>query len=131
MPEIEQTLSTAAGKAVPVTFITHLLPVARGILSTIYLTKKRGVKNDSIRKAFLDFYAGEPFVRITAEGTFPSLADVRHTNYCDIGILASSASERVVVITAIDNLLKGASGQAVQNMNIRCGFTEESGIQTW
>jgi N-acetyl-gamma-glutamyl-phosphate reductase len=131
MPEIEQTLSLIAGKAVSVTFIPHLLPVDRGILSTIYLTRRKGVKNNRIREAFLDSYAKEPFVRITEEGKFPSLADVRHTNYCDIGILANADSERVVVITAIDNLLKGASGQAVQNMNIRCGFTEEAGIQTW
>jgi N-acetyl-gamma-glutamyl-phosphate reductase len=130
-PEIEQTLSGVLGREVKATFVTHLLPVSRGILSTIYLTRKKGVSAAEVREAFAEFYRREPFVRVNPEGAFPSLADVRHTNYCDIGILAGEDSTQVVVVTAIDNLLKGASGQAVQNMNIRCGFSEEAGIQAW
>lgn len=127
-PEIEQALSDASGFSVKVTFVPHLLPVTRGILSTIYLKKKRGIKREAIRDAFQDAYHEEPFVRMKPEGLFPALRDVQNTNYCDIGYLVNDSDE-VIVITAIDNLLKGASGQAVQNMNIRCGFAEEEGLR--
>ncbi|MFA6600334.1 MAG: N-acetyl-gamma-glutamyl-phosphate reductase [Candidatus Omnitrophota bacterium] len=130
-PEIVQTLTAAAGRAVSVTFVPHLLPVSRGILSSIYLVPKKKMKAGSVRKAFVEYYRDEPFVRIKPEGSFPALADVRNTNYCDIGILERGGRTPVVVITAIDNLLKGASGQAVQNMNIRCAYAEESGIRAW
>ncbi len=130
-PEIQQALSWAAGESVKVTFVPHLLPVDRGILTSIYVNKKKGVKAESIRAAFLKAYADEPFVRVRPEGVFPSLRDVQHTNYCDIGISVDAKSDRVIVITAIDNLIKGASGQAVQNMNIRCGFEENEGLRAW
>ena len=130
-PEIEQALSWAAGQKVHVTFVPHLLPVDRGILSTIYLKKKKGVKPAAIEKAFKDAYANEPFVRLKAQGTFPSIKDVQRTNYCDIGFTVDAAADQVIVITAIDNLIKGASGQAVQNMNVRAGFPEDEGLKTW
>jgi len=130
-PEIEQVLSEAAETPVSVTFVPHLLPVERGILSTIYLRKRGGAKAEAIAKAFQTAYQKEPFVRLRPEGTFPALRDVRRTNFCDIGFQVDPDSGGVIIITAIDNLLKGASGQAVQNMNIRCGFAEEEGLKEW
>lgn len=130
-PEIEQALSDAAGAPVQVTFVTHLLPIHRGILSTIYLKKKKGVKREAVLDAFADSYNDEPFVRLKPEGSFPSVKDVKETNFCDIGFLTDKDSDRIIVITAIDNLVKGAAGQAVQNMNIRCGFAEEEGLRRW
>ena len=127
-PEMEQTLSNVAGEKIKITFVPHLLPINRGILSTIYLHKKQGVKKDAIVKAFEKTYATEPFVRFMGFDRFPNLHQVQHTNFCDIGIMADDKSDQVIVITAIDNLLKGASGQAVQNMNIRLGFPEEAGL---
>ena len=127
-PEVEATLAKFAGKKVNFTFVPHLLPIDRGILSTIYLKKKKGVSAKKIRQAFVKAYENEPFVRVKPEGQFPTVKDVAYTNFCDIGIWASDRSERVIVISAIDNLLKGASGQAVQNMNIRCGFPEAMGL---
>lgn len=130
-PEIEQALSEAAEEAITVTFVPHLLPIDRGILSTIYLKKKRGVKREALAEAYREAYRDEPFVRVKSEGVFPMLKDVQYTNYCDIGFALDGETDRVIVITAIDNLLKGASGQAVQNMNIRCGFPEDEGLRTW
>lgn len=127
-PEIEQTLSEAAGAQVRVTFVPHLLPINRGILSTIYLRKKPWVKKDRLVKTFEAFASKEPFVRFLGLGRFPSVRNVQHTNFCDVGLAADEASDQVIVITAIDNLLKGAAGQAVQNMNIRLGFPEPEGL---
>ncbi len=128
-PEIAQTLSDAAGKPVSLTFVPHLLPLDRGILTTIYLNRKKGVKAEQIEKTYQKAYAQEPFVRLKREGTYPSLRDVQRTNFCDIGFWADSQSERLIVVTAIDNLIKGASGQAVQNFNIRKGFAEDEGLK--
>lgn len=130
-PEIEQALSDVSGKKIGITFVPHLLPVNRGILSTLYLKRKKGVNREKIAEAFEKWYATEPFVRLKAEGSYPALRDVQYTNYCDIGFFADSGSDRLIVISAIDNLLKGASGQAVQNMNIRAGFAEDEGLKTW
>lgn len=128
-PEIEQALSEAAAEPVGVTFVPHLLPIDRGILSTIYLKKRRGVKAEAIEQAYKTSYEGELFVRVKPAGTFPMLRDVQRTNFCDIGFRVDQ--DRIIVISAIDNLLKGASGQAVQNMNIRCGFAEDEGLRIW
>ncbi len=130
-PEIEQGLSQAAGSGVKVTFVPHLLPLDRGILTTVYLRRKKGVSEADIAAAFKKAYADELFVRVKPAGSFPSLKDVQLTNYCDIGFTAVPESDRLIVVSAIDNLLKGASGQAVQNMNIRAGFAEGEALQTW
>jgi N-acetyl-gamma-glutamyl-phosphate reductase len=130
-PEINQTLSDLAGKKISVTFVPHLLPIDRGILTTIYLERKKRVSPERIREVFETVYRNEPFVRVKPDGTYPAIADVARTNYCDVGFWSDPYSNRLVVVTAIDNLLKGASGQAVQNMNIRCGFPEEAGLKTW
>ena len=127
-PEIGQILSKLAGKKVGITFVPHLLPVRSGILETIYVRKahssKAAVKNLSV--LYKKFYKKEPFVRIKAEGEFPRLKDVVGTNFCDIGI--KDTPDNLIIISAIDNLVKGASGQAVQNMNIMYGFAETTGL---
>ncbi len=127
-PEILQTAEEAAGRKVTLTFVPHLLPVFRGILSVIYAKKKKGVTLKKIEAAYASTYHQEPFIRLKPAGTFPELKHVQHTNYCDIGFTLDPLTDRVIVITAIDNLLKGASGQAVQNMNVRCGFPEQEGL---
>jgi len=127
-PEINQALSGLAGKKVKVTFVPHLLPVKRGILETIYLrqNQKAKTKSQNLINLYKRFYKKEPFIRIKPEGEFPRLFDVVGTNFCDIGIRQGPGS--VIIICAIDNLVKGASGQAVQNMNIMCGFPEGMGL---
>ncbi len=130
-PEIEQALSDVSDKKIHVTFVPHLLPLDRGILTTVYLKRKKGVTGEKVREAFEKWYGSEPFIRLKEDGAYPALKDVQRTNYCDIGFFAESGSDRLIVISAIDNLLKGASGQAVQNMNIRAGFGEDEGLKTW
>lgn len=124
MPEIEQELSRLSGRKTPVTFVPHLLPLKRGILETIYVHAP--VSPAKVRELYQKFYKNEPFVRVREDGIFPSIKDVAGTNFCDIGLKADG--EKVIVISAIDNLLKGASGQAVQNMNIMFGFPETMGL---
>jgi len=128
IPEIQQTLSDQAGQAVKITFVPHLLPIERGILSTVYARRAKNAKPAAIVKAFREAYEEEPFVRFRGEGVFPSIKDVAGTNFCDVGVAVDSTGDRVIVISAIDNLLKGASGQAVQNMNIRFDFPEDQGL---
>lgn len=122
-PEINQEVSKLAGKQVSVTFVPHLLPLNRGILATVYLKKK---KAQDLLSLYKKFYKKEPFVRIKEKGSFPRLKDVVNTNYCDIGI--NDSEDGVIIIAAIDNLLKGAAGQAVQNMNIMYGIPEQTAI---
>jgi N-acetyl-gamma-glutamyl-phosphate reductase len=125
MPEISNILSRLAGKNIPITFVPHLLPLNRGILSTVYAKKAKKSKLNLVN-LYRKFYKKEPFVRIKEEGDFPRIKDVALTNYCDIGI--KEDAENVIVICAIDNLLKGASGQAVQNMNIMYKFPETTAL---
>ncbi len=128
MPEIEQVLSRLLGSKVGLTFVPHLLPLSRGILETIYVRKsqKSENKNQKVISLYEKFYKDELFVRIRQEGDFPALKDVVGTNYCDIGI--KDCGDNLIIISAIDNLLKGASGQAVQNMNIMYGLPEGHGL---
>ncbi|MFA5155954.1 MAG: N-acetyl-gamma-glutamyl-phosphate reductase [Candidatus Omnitrophota bacterium] len=129
MPEIEQGLEKLAAKKISVTFVPHLLPINRGILETIYAKKsqKAGQKAQSLIELYKKFYKDEPFVRVKKEGEFPRIKDVAGTNFCDIGI--KEEGEKIIIISAIDNLLKGAGGQAVQNMNIMYNFPEKAGLQ--
>jgi N-acetyl-gamma-glutamyl-phosphate reductase len=129
IPEIEQELSLLAGKNLTITFTPHLVPMDRGILSTIYAVPGVPVSGKELIKIYSDFYKGEPFVRVLQEGSFPSTSFVRGSNFCDIGISLDNRNGRVIVVSAIDNLVKGASGQAVQNMNIMCGFPEAMGLE--
>ena len=127
-PEIEQELSKIAGEEITVTFTPHLLPITRGILSTVYAKPLSAVGKDEVRKLYLDFYKDEFFVRVLADGVFPQTKWVSGTNHCDIGVTVDSRTGRIIIISAIDNLVKGASGQAVQNMNIICGLPEDTAL---
>jgi N-acetyl-gamma-glutamyl-phosphate reductase len=98
----------------------------RGILSTIYMKLLKPSDTAAIVKTYKDFYKGEPFVRVSDEGKLPQVRDVVGTNYCDIGIKVTGST--VIAVSCIDNLKKGAAGQAVQNMNIMCGFREVEGL---
>ncbi|MDD5217423.1 MAG: N-acetyl-gamma-glutamyl-phosphate reductase [Candidatus Omnitrophica bacterium] len=131
MPEMREVLETYSGAGISLTFVPHLLPVKRGILATIYLQRRKNVSARKIEAALKAAYDKEPFVRLRPEGNFPALRDVQGTNYCDIGFTTDPQSDRVILVTAIDNLLKGASGQAVQNMNIRMEFAEDEGLKLW
>lgn len=129
IPEIEQELAELAGKPVTISFTPHLVPMDRGILSTIYATPLNSVTASELIKLYQEFYSGEGFVRILPEGQFPSTAYVRGSNFCDIGVTVDQRTGRVIVVSAIDNLVKGASGQAIQNMNIVCGLPENLGLE--
>ena len=128
-PEIEQELNTLAGEKFAVSFTPHLLPVKRGILSTIYATLKKDIKLTDLHALYMSAYATENFVRISPAGTYPNISSVCGSNYCDIGLACDSRTNRVVITSAIDNLIKGAAGQAVQNMNLVCSLPEDSGLR--
>lgn len=127
-PEIEQELSLAAGKPVTVTFTPHLLPISRGILSTIYATLTPAGREADLHAVLNKAYDAEPFVRVLPAGTVPATQYVRGSNCCDIGIEVDKRTGRVIVLSAIDNIVKGASGQAIQNMNLMNGFDETTGL---
>ncbi|MEZ4528508.1 MAG: N-acetyl-gamma-glutamyl-phosphate reductase [Desulfobacterales bacterium] len=125
-PEMNEVLSLEAGKAVSVTFVPHLLPMSRGMLTTAYANLSRNVTETEIRECLQSFYAGRKFVRISREGRIPNTLHVRGTNCCDIGCKADG--KRLILVSAIDNLVKGAAGQAVQNMNLMAGLEESRGL---
>jgi N-acetyl-gamma-glutamyl-phosphate reductase len=127
-PEIEQELSAVAGEMITVDFTPHLLPVDRGILSTIYLRLKPGIKMNDAVAVYTKAYRKEAFVKVLEPGSVPNLKHVRGTNYCMIGLSMNERTGSLIVVSVIDNLVKGASGQAVQNMNLMCGFEEDMGI---
>jgi len=129
-PEIEQELSSLAGKKIVVNFTPHLLPVDRGILTTIYAKLIKKADTASVLALYLKKYAAEPFVRVLGEGVFPNIKNVRGTNLCEIGLRVNSRTNTLIAVSAIDNLVKGASGQAVHNMNIMMGFDERKGLDT-
>ena len=129
-PEIEQELSLISKADVKVNFTPHLLPVNRGILTTIYAPLKNGeISDKEVVSLYKKAYKREPFVRIYEEG-LPDIRNVRGTNFCDIGIKVNSRTGTLIVVVAIDNLIKGASGQAVQNMNIMLGLDEQTALST-
>ncbi len=128
-PEIEQELSQITEKEIKVTFVPHLIPMDRGILTTLYVHLLKKMKAEELLNAFHDYYRGEPFIRIYPKGKLPNTKDVRGSNFCDIGAMVSEADGRAVIVTAIDNLVKGASGEAVQNMNIMLGYPETMGLE--
>jgi N-acetyl-gamma-glutamyl-phosphate reductase len=126
IPEIEQEFTRAAGKPVTITFSPHLLPTNRGILSTLYITTNRTAAEclDIVKKAYTD----EPFIRVREPNDLPSLNDVVRTNFCDMTFTGGVDGRPVIAVATIDNLVKGASGQAVQNMNIMFGFEETAAL---
>lgn len=128
-PEIEQNLSGAAGSEVLVTFTPHLIPMNRGILSTIYVRINNGKTAADLRKNLEEAYAEENFVHLLPEGVMPSTSQVRGTNDCVMNIFADRVAGRAILVSATDNLVKGASGQAVQNMNVMFGYPEKTGLE--
>ncbi|MGB8993145.1 MAG: N-acetyl-gamma-glutamyl-phosphate reductase [Desulfobaccales bacterium] len=129
-PEMEQELSRLAGKPVNVTFIPHLVPMSRGILGTLYANLTEPRSEGDLRELYLKFYEGHPFVRLHPAGTLPDTRDVRGSNFCDLALRVDRKGRRVIVLSAIDNLTKGAAGQAVQNFNLMAGFPETLGLET-
>lgn len=127
-PEIEQTVSKAAGRPVKVTFVPHLLPINRGIISTIYADLSQGVTEAKIRELYESAYKNEKFVRLLEKGAVANLKYVKHTNYCDISLHFDMRAGKLIIVSAIDNMVKGAAGQAVQNMNIIFGLDEATGL---
>ncbi len=127
-PEIEQELSLLSGSVISITFTPHLIPVSRGILTTVYANLKKGMTGMELHSLYGGFYGKEKFVRLMPEGRFPDISQVRCSNYCDIGVYADGKKGKAIIVSAIDNLVKGASGQAIQNMNIMAGIKEETGL---
>jgi len=128
MPEIEEVLSVYSGNGVSVSFTPHLIPMDRGILSTIYVRLKKKRTTGELISLFEEHYGGEKFVRISPEKVYPSTSQVRGSNFCDIGMRVDEDKKTAVIVSVIDNLVKGASGAAVQNMNIMMGFEETAGL---
>ena len=130
LPEVEQELALAAGvESIRINFVPHLIPVNRGIHSTILLDAREGTGPGEVESALADAYAEEPFVRVLPAGQLADTKHVTFTNFCEIGCAFDERTGRVILSSAIDNLTKGASGQAVQCLNIACGYPEDAGLQ--
>lgn len=128
-PEIEQEVSKLAGKPVTLSFTPHLVPMNRGILTTIYAGLSTQTDTAQLHALYKETYKNEPFVRVLPIGQFPNVRNVRGSNFCDLGVYADQRTGRAVIVSAIDNLVKGASGQAIQNMNLMAGFEETAGLR--
>lgn len=130
MPEINQELSNLAAKNVSINFVPHLLPIFRGLLVTAYVKvlSAKSSTHANLIELYKDFYKAEPFIRVRNRGEIPQVRDVAGTNFCDIGIFFEDKAKMLVVISVIDNLVKGAGGQAVQNMNLMYGFKETEAL---
>ncbi|HEY4707591.1 MAG TPA: N-acetyl-gamma-glutamyl-phosphate reductase [Thermodesulfobacteriota bacterium] len=127
-PEIEQELSLAASTPLGVRFTPHLIPASRGILTTAYVELNKEMGLADMHALYSEFYSGERFVRLHPHGSFPDISQVRGSNFCDIGLFVEG--RKAIAVSAIDNLVKGASGQAVQNMNILFGLREDTALLT-
>ena len=127
-PEIEEQLGYAAGEQVVLNFTPHLIPMNRGILITAYAAVKEGVTEEMIRSAYQEAYDKERFVRFLEPGLCPQTKWVEGSNYVDVNVVYDSRTNRVIMMGAMDNVVKGAAGQAVQNMNLMFGLPEETGL---
>ena len=127
-PEIEEKIEKVCGGKSRITFTPHLIPAVRGMLATIYLKPFSDMAPENLKKLFVDFYKDSQFIRILPENEMPSIKNVAGTNYCDINLTYDTNSQRIIVVSVIDNLMKGASGQAVQNMNIMFDLEENLGL---
>jgi N-acetyl-gamma-glutamyl-phosphate reductase len=127
-PEIEQEIGIAAGAAVTVNFTPHLIPMSRGELCTSYV-KLNGASADDLRAVLVETYRDEPFVHVAPKGVLPATQNVRGSNYVQIGVLADRIKNRAIVISTLDNLVKGSAGQAIQNMNLMFGFPETTALE--
>ncbi len=128
VPEMDQELSRASKKDVSVIFVPHLLPINRGILSTIYAPLTKKITTEELTQVYQKFYANEPFVKVYPDGRLPEIKHVAYTNFCDMGLKVNTEKNLAVIVVAIDNLGKGAASQAIQNMNIMCHFDERVGF---
>lgn len=128
IPEIEQQLLQWNEDIKPITFSTHLLPVSRGIMATIYVQLQKDLSITQLNELYQEQYKDAPFVRVYPEGHFPSIKNVWGSNYCDIGLHLDERTGRLTIVSVIDNLMKGAAGQAVQNANLMNGLDETTGI---
>jgi N-acetyl-gamma-glutamyl-phosphate reductase len=127
-PEIEQELSALAGQDLTVSFSPHLMPMTRGMLTTAYVNLQKTVSLDELHNHFAKFYENERFVRVLDAGQYANTAHVAGSNFCDIGVQVDTRNQRAIVTSAIDNLMKGASSQAIQNMNLMLGIDEATGL---
>jgi N-acetyl-gamma-glutamyl-phosphate reductase len=128
-PEIEKELSSIAGRPIKVVFTPHLVPMSRGILTTLYANLAESVTEKEIGGIYHKTYESAPFVRVLNQGQMPSTLHVRGTNFCDIGYRLEARTGRIIAISAIDNLTRGAAGQAICNMNLMFGFDEDTGLR--
>jgi len=129
VPEIEQELGQVVGEPVTVNFTPHLAPMARGELCTCYVRLQAGVTMSDLRDALASTYASSPFVRLVDLGTIPATQHVRGSNYCHIGVFADRIPGRAIVVSVIDNLVKGSAGQALQNFNVMHGLEETLALE--
>lgn len=127
-PEIDQEIGVVAGSSVTVNFTPHLIPMARGELCTHYV-KLKGATADDLRTALAQAYRDEPFVHVANKGVMPQTQNVRGSNYVQIGVIEDRIKDRAIVISTLDNLVKGSAGQAIQNMNLMFGFPETTGLE--
>ena len=128
-PEIEQELTAVASEPVCVTFTPHLVPMTRGILSTVYMRLTEEMSTEEALDIYATFYENEPFVRVLPSGMYPETKAVLGSNYCDVGLEVDTRTRRIVAMAAIDNLGKGAAGAVVQNLNLMFGFKETAGLK--
>jgi N-acetyl-gamma-glutamyl-phosphate reductase len=127
-PEMEAVLSREAGRPVSITFVPHLVPMSRGMLTTLYARPSGHLTTAMVQDCLESFYRERPFVRLRPPGAPPDTLHVRGTNYCDIGFVIDARNGRLILMAAIDNLGKGAAGQAIQNMNLMFGLDETAGL---
>ncbi len=129
-PEIEQELSAVAGENVTLTFTPHLVPMTRGILSTVYARLKNPLDTETILETYKSFYSNEPFIRVLDKDIYPETKAVLGSNFCDIGLDVDERTQRIVAMAALDNLGKGAAGAALQNLNLMFGYDETDGLNS-
>ncbi len=128
-PEIEQVLTEISGINIKTSFVPHLVPMSRGLFSSINTSLKENLSEDEIRNIFIDFYSKEPFVELLTAGIYPETKYVNGTNFCYLQIAVDERSKRIIIFSVIDNLIKGAAGQAIQNMNLILDLEEEKGLR--
>jgi N-acetyl-gamma-glutamyl-phosphate reductase len=129
IPEIEQQLKFWNDSVAPISFNTHLLPITRGIMSTMYVKLTKTFTTESIIELYKEMYKDQPFVKIRPAGNFPEIKEVSGSNYCNIGLHVDERTGRLTIVSVIDNLIKGAAGQAIQNANIMNGLDESMGLE--
>lgn len=129
IPEMEQVLSDITNQIINVTFSTHLVPMTRGIMCTIYTKLSETITYEMVVSLYKEYYRNSPFVRIRTDGSYPSTKEVYASNYCDIGFVLDERMNQLIIVSVIDNMVKGAAGQAIQNLNIMMGWQETMGLE--